>query len=116
MNSDAPDDVASASAPSPGKRVTHADHQRLRRHLLDVGAERAAATASARLALGCCAKIGPSMPSWAPRRGARCGAAPTYFPGFTIGGKLVVLPLCVVHHTKLERNSDPEGLAADWAP
>jgi hypothetical protein len=31
-------------------------------------------------------------------------------------GELVVLPLCVVHHEKLERSGTPARLALDWAP
>jgi hypothetical protein len=98
-------------------RLTRADHQRLRRHLLDVRAERAAARADHdRLALGCCAKVGPNLPAWAPRRGARCEATPTYFPGFTIKGRVVVLPLCALHNNVLERSSASEELALNWAP
>jgi hypothetical protein len=88
----------------------------MRRHLLDVGAERAAARADALRALGCCAKVGSTLPTWAPRRGARCEATPTYFPGFTINGRLVVLPLCGLHNNMLSRSSAPEELALQWAP
>jgi hypothetical protein len=96
--------------------VTIADHERMRRHLLDVGAERAAARADGLRALGCCAKVGSTMPAWAPRRGARCEVTPTYFPGFTINGRLVVLPLCSTHNSVLARSRAPEDLALNWAP
>jgi hypothetical protein len=116
MDSGTRDDRESPPAASHGNGVTAAEHRRMRRHLLDVGAERAAARADDLLALGCCAKIGPKMPAWAPRRGARCAATPTYFPGFTINGRLVVLPLCAPHNSVLARSSAPEELALRWAP
>lgn len=112
MSSGARDDGESAFTASRGKRLTVADHERLPRHLLDIDGERAAARAYDLPLLGCRAKFLLSCAGL----GARCGATPTYFPGFKIGRKLVVLPLCGVHHRKLERSSDPEGLAADWAP
>ena len=65
---------------------TGADDLRVRRKILGVSAERAAAARADLPALGCCARVGAYMPTWAPRRGARCELRPTYFPGFTIRG------------------------------
>ena len=93
-----------------------ADDLRERREVLGVTRKRASARPSEPSALGCCARVGPSMPVWAPRRGVRCQATPTFFPGFRIDGELVVLPLCVIHHGKLERSHFPERLALEWAP
>jgi hypothetical protein len=95
---------------------TGRDDLRVRGEILGPSAEGAAAFRGDLPTLGCCAKVGPRMPTWAPRRGARCEVAPTYFPGITIRGTLVVLPLCVVHHGKFERSDDQAELARDWAP
>jgi hypothetical protein len=92
-----------------------ADDRRERRALLGVKRRRAAEPANPS-PLGCLARIGARMPAWAPRRGARCHAQPTYFPGFTISGELVVLPLCQIHHETLGRSTDQAQLAQDWAP
>ncbi|MDQ1529220.1 MAG: hypothetical protein QOH77_1010 [Actinomycetota bacterium] len=109
-------DIESAPAASHGNGATAADHRPMRRHLLDVGAERVAARAYDLLALGCCAKVPLTMPAWAPRRRARCAATPTYFPGLTINRRLVVLPLCGLHDSVLARSGTPEELAVTWAP
>jgi hypothetical protein len=66
--------------------------------------------------IGCVAQVGGQMPSWAPRKRARCEATPSRFPEFTIRGKLVVLPLCVLHFGKLQRSLDSDRLAREWLP
>ena len=63
----------------------------------------------------CVARIGKSMPSWAPRRGARCEANAAIVRECTVNGRVVALALCAVHNGVLERNGEDESLAVGWA-
>jgi hypothetical protein len=65
---------------------------------------------------GCVARVGSGMPSWAPRKGDRCGSMPSHFPSISIDSKPVLLPLCRQHYAKLQQSPDRTRLARDWAP
>jgi hypothetical protein len=63
----------------------------------------------------CCARIGEAMPSYARRRGARCGSEALDFRDIRVGGEPVQLPLCRVHFRKLRDSADPAALTLAWA-
>ncbi len=62
----------------------------------------------------CAGRVGQYMPTWAPRRGARCEANAALVRECTIDGRVVPLPLCHVHDRMLERANGEGSLAADW--
>ena len=69
----------------------------------------------ARAARGCAARIGETMPTWAPRKGARCEFPAVGTGVLRISGRLVELPLCQVHLRKLRKSPDPAALARSWS-
>ena len=63
----------------------------------------------------CVARVGHYMPTWAPRRGARCDANAALLRECVVAGEVVSLPLCVVHDRVLERTDRDGSVAAAWA-
>jgi hypothetical protein len=64
----------------------------------------------------CVARVGQYMPTWAPRRGARCDATAALVRDCEIDGTSVPLALCHVHDRMLERANGDAAIAAGWAP
>jgi hypothetical protein len=62
----------------------------------------------------CCARVGMSLPLWAPRRGALCANAAKETAEVRLGEDIIELPLCRVHALKLRVSSDPVKLARSW--
>lgn len=64
----------------------------------------------------CRARVGETMPQWAPRRDALCGATAVDLVIVARGTRSIELPICGLHRAALCRAADPAVLTRRWLP
>jgi hypothetical protein len=62
----------------------------------------------------CVARVNTTLPDWAPRKGARCGALAVVYESIQVAGQVTELPLCRGHLRVLRASPSPVALARSW--